>query len=103
MSASHGIVPSGIMANEVVVLAKATRRRFSAEYNKKGTGHLLRSKPLELRRPGNDSATAALPRVPGDKGRSPDGLLGPPAAIAGVGAGLLARGAKPCSPRQRSP
>ena len=35
MSASHGVVVPGAMANEVEVLAKATRRRFSAEYKRK--------------------------------------------------------------------
>jgi len=35
MSASHGPVVPGTMANEVEVLAKATRRRFSAEYKLK--------------------------------------------------------------------
>lgn len=32
MSTSHGMATPGTMANEVEVLAKATRRRFSAEY-----------------------------------------------------------------------
>ena len=32
MSTSHGVVVPGPLANEVEVLAKATRRRFSAEY-----------------------------------------------------------------------
>lgn len=32
MSASNGVVFPGTMGNEVEVLAKATRRRFSAEY-----------------------------------------------------------------------
>ena len=32
MSASHGVVVAGANVNEVEVLAKATRRRFSAEY-----------------------------------------------------------------------
>lgn len=35
MSASHGSVVPGTRANEVEVLAKATRRRFSAEYKLK--------------------------------------------------------------------
>lgn len=35
MSASHGPVVSGTLAKEVEVLAKATRRRFSAEYKLK--------------------------------------------------------------------
>jgi transposase len=32
MSASHGVVVPGAVGNNVEVLAKATRRRFSAEY-----------------------------------------------------------------------
>ena len=35
MSASHGVVVPGPVLNEVEVLAKATRRRFSAEYKLK--------------------------------------------------------------------
>ena len=35
MSALHGVVDAGPMANEVEVLAKATRRRFTAEYKLK--------------------------------------------------------------------
>jgi len=35
MNASHGAMVSGTMAKEVEVLAKATRRRFSAEYKRK--------------------------------------------------------------------
>ena len=35
MNTSHGPVVPGAMANEVEVLAKATRRRFSAEYKLK--------------------------------------------------------------------
>ena len=35
MSTSNGVVVPGPMANDVEVLAKATRRRFSAEYKLK--------------------------------------------------------------------
>ena len=35
MSASHGVVVPGAVGNDVEVLAKATRRRFSAEYKRK--------------------------------------------------------------------
>ena len=35
MSASHGVVVPGALGNDVEVLAKATRRRFSAEYKRK--------------------------------------------------------------------
>jgi len=35
MSASNGVTVSGTIANEVEVVAKATRRRFSAEYKLK--------------------------------------------------------------------
>ncbi len=35
MSAAHGVVVPGANVNEVEVLAKATRRRFSAEYKLK--------------------------------------------------------------------
>jgi transposase len=35
MSSSHGLAIPGTMASEVEVLAKATRRRFSAEYKLK--------------------------------------------------------------------
>ena len=35
MSASHGVVVPGAVGNDVEVLAKATRRRFSAEYKLK--------------------------------------------------------------------
>jgi transposase len=35
MSALHGAAVPGLMANEVEVLAKATRRRFSAKYKLK--------------------------------------------------------------------
>ena len=35
MSASHGVVVPGAVVNDVEVLAKATRRRFSAEYKRK--------------------------------------------------------------------
>ena len=35
MSASHGVVVPGAGVNEVEVMAKATRRRFSAEYKLK--------------------------------------------------------------------
>ena len=35
MSASTGVVVPGPVANEIEVLAKATRRRFSAEYKPK--------------------------------------------------------------------
>src|SRR5574341_1168361 len=35
MNTSHGVVVPGPIANEVEVLAKATRRRFSAEYKLK--------------------------------------------------------------------
>ena len=35
MSSSHGLAMPGTMASKVEVLAKATRRRFSAEYKLK--------------------------------------------------------------------
>lgn len=52
---------------------------------KKGTGHLLLAKCLNLRRDGNDSAAAARRGVPGDEGRAPHGPLAASAGVTGIG------------------
>ena len=94
-------VPSNVLVRELGALGypahlpQATRARCPLpgpdfhrrvpEYPRHTTGHLFRSKCLNLWRPGNDSSAVGPGGLPGDKGRGPHGPLSALVGIASVG------------------